>query len=207
MTTTTRSQKPDRSFHLLIEAVDAAQPDAALVGSMEVPEEGVAVLELSGDTPRLVPCDAAMPEDFELAFSVARYDGRAHLVALPGHRCRALLNGDKPPPFDVLELGDEILLESLRLHVSLHLRPYVGPPRHEDVGRECPVCRVPIEREGDDAVVIHVCPHCDGIVHLRATLEGESEPLECIALSSSCPTCGNPILAEDEEHFAYVPAC
>ena len=128
------------------------------------------------------------------------YERQLHVLMLtpPGRSVR--VNGLPAPRAAVLHVAD--LIEwggSTVLHLSLHRRPHLGPPRPEDVGNECLVCRARITEQ----TVVLVCVHCSLALHCETTPTTGDSPLECARLSSECPRCRQELVIK--EGYAYVP--
>jgi hypothetical protein len=110
---------------------------------------------------------------------------------------RALVNGLPAPRVAVLKEKDIVCWnDEVSFHVTIFHRPKIGDPAPEAQGRECPVCRVPIEEKSR----IYTCP-CGVTYHCE---DDRPDGLECAALRapSGC-TCGRPIVLQ--EGYSFLP--
>jgi hypothetical protein len=115
------------------------------------------------------------------------------LILTPSdHRLR--VNGQPLPPVSLLDVKDQLQVGEHLLHVTLLSRPSIGPPPHEAIGKECPVCRVAFTAE----TTVYVCPGCSTPMHCEGP-----ERLECVHLSSECPVCNAPVVME--QGYSYLP--
>jgi hypothetical protein len=140
----------------------------------------------------------------------AAHTARAALEPLPGRRGGLLLltprrstlrvNGRPAPRVCVLHVKDELQLDGWVLHVTVHQRPHVGAPGTEHLGALCPVCRIAFVAE----TRVYVCPNCEHATHLEDASKPAEARLECLALSSDCPQCHEPVRME--EGYVHVPA-
>lgn len=198
-----------------------ARGDALQVAWLEVPAPGVSSLCRLGDSEvRLSPAGINSPGassaariDEEESLSVVpvawllpfEFAGALYLLLLERGAVRLRINGVPACPVSVLRSGDIVDLgRRVVLHVSVLSRPYVGPPREAEVGRTCPVCLAPIAPATEEVeCLVYACPACGVPCHLKARIASCGELLECVRASSSCPSCGGPIL--DRESHDAVP--
>jgi hypothetical protein len=201
----------------------ASRADALHPGWLEVPGPGASSLCRVGDSAvRLAPVSGAPPAVPAVAHSAAagegalrvesigwlvpfEFAGALYLLLLVCGSVRPRINGLPACPVSVLRSGDTVDLgHKVVLHVSVRSRPYIGPPRDGEVGRTCPVCLASIDPASDEAeCVVYVCPACGVPCHLKARIASCGEILECVRASSSCPSCGGPIV--DRESHDVVP--
>jgi hypothetical protein len=177
----------------------------SLTEVLRVPESGCSYLLLEGmEGPRITPT-ARADCPHAAVLSPVRRKQRLYLGALFAPERRVRLNGWPAPPCAFLGVRDQISFGSEHSYqVSLYLRPHCGSPLPEHLGQICPVCLNPIRLLPDGReCTVYVCPHCSAVIHDRAFLEGESEPVECMKLSPSCPSCHQPI--SRKEGYLYVP--
>ena len=84
-----------------------------------------------------------------------RLNGREQLLLLARSEQRLRLNGYPAPRVAVLRLKDQLQLGDRVLHVTMYQRPRLITPPSEQVGRPCPVCKVPFAVD----TRVFVCPH------------------------------------------------
>jgi len=191
------------AFCLLAEPLgEEAPPDPAALPRLVVPSGGVAALEGTSASGWSLGAGAdasairleAVPMDGRpaLLLSVAAGAGAGGRVAPP----RVRRNGAPAGLLDVLAVGDQLQVDTTIFHVSFVREPRVGAPPEAAVGKPCPVCALPIER--DSVVVVH---DCGTALHLEPQTEDDPEPLECALLA--CPTCDAPV--ELEAGLAFLP--
>jgi len=159
----------------------------------------VFLIVAAGGTPNLA---SEVSDGAETLAGLARLEYERHtyvMMLVPGDRT-IHLNGVTAPPVTLLRIGDQLEWNGATvLHLSAFRRPYLGPARPDDLGQECPVCRV---RFTEQSVVL-VCVHCGAVMHCESQAPGSDAPLECARLSTECPRCGHELVTE--EGFAYVP--
>src|SRR6516162_4587722 len=110
------------------------------------------------------------------------------MVLPPSHLVR--INAAPAPRVTVLRIGDWVRLSAgLLLRVALYNRPAIGPPGPELLGKECPVCRVPLSAE----TTVYVCASCGAGLHCEGPDHAEQERLECARICSACPRCMTPV--------------
>jgi hypothetical protein len=181
---------PPPDFWILIEPVldtsscrDAEELEAVPVGAC--------VHSLDWSTfaaePRLTPVegDAVMSPD-ALWLEPIRLDRPTLLlVAPPGLSLR--VNGRAAARLELLDVGDQIQLGELLLHVTRRRHVDVGPPAVEHLSKRCGVCRLPIRE--DTEVIVHDA--CGSVLHLEPESRPASERLACALLG--CPSCDAPV--------------
>lgn len=103
------------------------------------------------------------------------------------------VNGLPAPRHALLSPGDCVRwMDGAAFHVTILNRPQVGPPTPEQIGKPCPVCRVPLRSR----TVCYTCA-CGAALHHES---GAPEALDCAQSSSICPRCQRPIVHQP----AYV---
>lgn len=103
------------------------------------------------------------------------------------------INGIPAPRVGLLLVKDLLQLDGgPPLHVSLYLRPDLGPPRAELIGRPCARCRVNVVAKTQ----VYVCPACQTVMHAEGDEMDDDERLECFALGD-CPGCGEPVRVDE----------
>lgn len=126
------------------------------------------------------------------------FRGRPRLLALCPSEDAVRLNGAPAPALAALDVKDELQLDARTvLHVTRYRKPYVGPPPEGLVGKDCPVCRTPIESD----TTVCLCVNCAAGLHLEGEERGDDR-LECARLES-CPACGETLRLD--EGYAFVP--
>ncbi len=104
------------------------------------------------------------------------------------------VNGTPMPPLGFLRSGDQMLVRGRLLHVASFTKPPVAPATAKMVGRECPLCRGPVDARDE----VYVCPCGWGPVHWRSEPgEDGSNVLECATLLRECAACKRPMILEE----------
>jgi hypothetical protein len=160
----------------------------AAAEKFEVPAVGAAHLPLSAD-----PHDAAV-------FEAVAVGHQPYLLMLSPGGQRLRVNGQRAPRVALLSVRDQVQLpDGGVLHVTRYTQPAIGRPGAEHVGKECPVCRDRFAPE----TIVYVCPSCGSAAHCEGDEKPAEERLECIRLSSECPTCGAPVVMT--QGYTYLP--
>ena len=142
------------------------------------------------------------PEDADLAVRVVRQRLSAYLALLcprPG----MLVNGVPAGGFTVLTSGDSLVpAPGCLCHVTERVRPYVGAPTEDLVGKKCPFCMLPLTVR----TRIFVC-RC-GVPYHHETAETHPETVEedrlrCFEKVRACLSCGRAIGIE--EYLVWDP--
>jgi hypothetical protein len=122
------------------------------------------------------------------------------LLLCPTGGPRVRVNGQSAPRVAMLRVGDQLLLtDACLLHVTVFNRPRIGPPREEQIGLECPLCRTPIARDDE----VYSCTGNCTLHHRSAPKEPVGTVVECAKIAAECPGCTRPIVLT--EGFTYVP--
>jgi hypothetical protein len=193
---------PAKEFRLLLDplplAGEVASPaTVAELATLSVPA-GVSYLTVvPGEPPRLEDHPPADGGAFALEAVGSRGQDHLLLVSPVDHPGRC--NGQPLPRLALLTVKDQLQLGDHLLHITLFHRPRLGPPPADFVGRECPVCRLPITPE----TRIFICPHCETPLHCEGEDRPKDERLECVYLGSECPMCHRAIVLQ--EGYAYLP--
>ncbi len=128
-------------------------------------------------------------------FRNARHQPRL-LVSFPA-ATDPLVNGEPALHRVVLKLGDAFQwTPELTVHVTVFRRPLLGGPPEAQLGKPCPICRVPFAAEA----TCYTCA-CGAVFHCEADAEGG---LQCAQLSGECPRCRRPVVLE--EAYDYTPS-
>jgi hypothetical protein len=180
-------------FHLLIDA-DESESSARAPGHttgesrrLEVPVGHPSSLTFT-DPPQVLSevqagLDDAILEPFE-------HEGRSYLTMVLPSNHSVRVNSALAPRVTVLRIGDWVRLNAgLLLQVALYNRPVIGPPGTEMLGKECPVCRLPLSTE----TTVYTCARCGAGLHCEGPERDEQERLECAQICSTCPRCSSPI--------------
>jgi hypothetical protein len=199
-----------QQFHLLVAGNER--------GSAESRPAPVAVASPAGVRPDalVVPPDPAWliaPPKAPARLSTLRAEsGRACAILEPVTRGRlsvlfcqrfgrhpVRVNGLPIPLFATLKEGDQLQIGSaFACYISLFNRPRLEDATPDRVGRECPVCRVPVAL----GVRCYVCP-CGAVMHCEA--DGSEDSLQCAQLRarSGCPACQRPVVLE--AGYTFLP--
>ena len=122
------------------------------------------------------------------------------LMLVPKGHC-ARVNGDPAPPVALLKEKDEVAFDISSAHVAhvtVFNRPRIGSPPEKAIGKQCPICRVSVDRES----TVYLCPRCDVPLHCEGEGKGEDR-LECARICSKCPICATPITMQ--AGYSYLP--
>ncbi len=173
------------------EAADAGTPRPMTVAP------GPTVLTARPGGLQSIAASAAVDADGVLVepFRNARHQPRL-LVNFPA-AVDPLVNGEPALHRVVLKLGDAFQwTPGLTVHVTVFRRPLLGTPPGAQLGRPCPICRVPLAAEAS----CYTCA-CGAVFHCEADAE---VGLQCAQLSGECPRCRRPIVLE--EAYDYTPS-
>jgi hypothetical protein len=109
------------------------------------------------------------------------------------------VNGLPIPLFATLKESDHLQIgTAFACYITLFNRPGLEDASPAWVGRECPVCRVPVAL----GVRCYVCP-CGAILHCEVAATEDS--LQCAQLRarSGCPACQRPVVLE--AGYTFLP--
>jgi len=166
--------------------------------SIEVPSGAPSYLSVAAGKPPQVVADARKAGPNASVLEPIRHEYHPYLVMLPAGGIR--LNGLPAPPVAILRPGDQIRTgDAWLLHVSLLTGPQIGPPSEEQVGEECPYCRLKIAA----GRTVAACPHCGMVYHCEGEERPEQDRLECARLIAECYHCHKPMVLE--ERYEYIP--
>lgn len=173
----------------------------------------------------VISAAAVAPEGSVIVEPVYRgHEPRLVMLTPSGTVCPVRVNGIVPPCVCLLRVGDQVLFgDDLLLHLTAYNRPQIGRAGPDQVGTECPFCRVVLrsvdtvyvcrcgapvhcngngdDRSGPDTVAAAEDPNED-VSNVGVSAESE-ETLECAKLLSACPRCSRPVVLA--EGFEYVP--
>jgi hypothetical protein len=119
-------------------------------------------------------------------------------------RTGVLVNGMAPLSFSLLLPRDTVVLSpDFHCYVTRRIRPFVGPPPPELLGKKCPCCRIPFS--ADAQVISHLC----GLYFHYETEAShpdtpESDRLNCAAKLKACLSCHRPI--SPSEFLVWEPS-
>lgn len=167
--------------------------------SIEVPSSGPSYLSVAVGKPPQLVADAPPANSDASVLEPIRHEYHPYLVMLPADGIR--VNGLPAPPVTILRPGDQIRTgDEWLLHVSLLTGPRIGPPSEEQIGEECPYCRLKIAADR----TVAACPHCGTVYHCEGEeRQQEEDRLECARLVSECYHCHKPMVLE--ERYEYIP--
>jgi hypothetical protein len=176
-----------RQIHLLVERLSAPQksPDR-----IEVPAGVCYLSPAEGQPPHL--SEHAPPSDEQALVLETVQDGRqTRLLVLSPAGQWPRVNGRPAPRLALLGERDQLQLsrDDHVLHVTVYHRPYLGPPPEHLLGKDCPVCRVPLLKD----TRVYVCT-CGAAVHAEGDEKSKDDRLECLQLSPDCPVCNTPVV-------------
>ena len=181
----------------------AAEPGLSRRNWLQVPAAGVSYLVAVGtESPRVVSDQPAAGTQIGLLESI-RYEQQSRLLLAPTSAVH--INGLAAPPVAILDAGDQLRIHGdWLLHVARLLRPRIGPPPPEYVGRACVNCRYPFTRQSR----VYLCPYCATAYHCedaadRTDDQDDVGALECARMLSACLHCDQPVVLE--EQYDHVP--
>jgi hypothetical protein len=126
-------------------------------------------------------------------------------LAMVALREGAFVNGLPALALSVLGAKDSLVLApGCVAYVTERIRPFVGTPADELVGKKCPMCRLPVD--GKTRVVACRC----GAPYHAETAEShpdvaEADRLRCIEKVKACLSCGRPEVTV-KEYLVWDPA-
>lgn len=126
------------------------------------------------------------------------------VLALRALRDGILVNGVPALSLTTLAPRDTVLLSPGALgYVTERIRPYVGPPDVEHLGKKCPVCRLKIVAA--TRIVAHRC----GVAYHHESAEShpdvnDEDRLKCFSQIEKCLSCGR--IATLNETLSWDPA-
>ncbi len=135
-----------------------------------------------------------------IGLAAVQFENQSFLAMLTSGELAPRVNGQPAPPLTLLRVRDQVqVTERNVLHVSILNRPFIGRPRDEEIGTECPFCRIPFTAD----TTIYICPFCDKAMHCEGTDKPEEDRLECARLTTECRHCNQPV--NMKEGYVYVP--
>jgi hypothetical protein len=207
----TADKEKGNHFHLLFEKLgqrrtgnDRSAPPPPSPGSSEylkLPNRiGYLTVE-KNDPPRFINGDRVNLDNLYLVQPLWENSQPALLLLSPG-REPPLINGLPAPPVALLHMKDEVLFCkscSYAAHVTLFIRPRIGPPIDINVGKKCPVCKTEFLPDS----IAYTCHSCGQILHCESTAHSNKDSLNCAKFCGNCPICLTPI--QQTDGYAYLP--
>ncbi len=121
------------------------------------------------------------------------------LLLARGRAKGVFLNGLPAPHFMLLRERDTLRLdEGFLLHVTVYNQPVIGPVPADWIGKECPICRVPLTATSR----CFVCA-CGAVMHCEDDEKDDSLQCAQLRVRSGCPACQRPVVLEPG--YAYLP--
>ena len=207
----TANKKNGNHFHFLFENLGRQSathdPDSrrqSLPGFseyLEIPNR-IGYLEAGKNAPpRFVNRNRVNSENVYLVQPVWGNSQPMLLLLSPGRQL-PLINGLAAPPVALLHMKDEVLFcksGSYAAHVTLFIRPRIGPPVEIHVGKKCPVCKTGIRQDS----ITYTCHFCGQVLHCESSTPPHEDHLNCATICGNCPICLTPI--QQEHGYAYLP--
>jgi hypothetical protein len=207
----TANKKKGNHFHLLFENLGRRStthdPDARHQSSpgfseyLEIPNRIGYLTAGKNDPPRFVNRNRVNSDNVYLVQPLWENSQPTLLLLSPGRK-PPLINGLPAPPVALLHMKDEILFCkscSYAAHVTLFIRPRIGPPFEINVGKKCPVCKTGIRPDS----ITYTCHFCGQILHCEGTAHPNKDHLNCATICRNCPICLTPI--QQTHGYAYLP--
>lgn len=169
---------------------------------LELPASGLSYLTAAPGAKPAVHSEPAGLSDIVGVCEAIEFHGQPCLFLMARGR-RMRVDGMPATRVEVLHVGSQVQLDGEHvLHLSMRMAPYLGPPRAEDIGRTCPLCRTPI---GPETTAIWMCSYCGSVYHCEGDEKPAEDRLECGKLISECVHCNKPVVMK--EGYSYVPEC
>lgn len=189
-----------QTFYLISEPGGVEDGMSAKLRAVEVPRElrylhvgtaGIPELNKEAARPGVGVAIQAIDTGSQLALLVLRLVREASAPRV---------NGSPLAPLSLLRSGDQMLIDGQLLHIATYCRPPIAPASQDHVGKECPLCRGPVD-SGD---LVYVCPCGWGPVHCKSAVKASGEQaLECVTLLRECTACKHPLILD--ERWEHVP--
>lgn len=165
--------------------VSAVAGSPAPPSVLALPSGPCAVIREPAGGLRLVPEPWPVPADALRIEPVLQRGHPLRLLAVAAAPAVLRVNGQAAPRLAVLRENDVVEWgPGVSFVVEFVRRPTVGLPPPADVGRACPVCRVPFSAD----VLSYGCA-CGTRLHCEASEDG----LQCAQRRRTCPTCHQPV--------------
>jgi hypothetical protein len=206
-----RDDKRGCVFHLLIEDFncwnlkkEAIPSDGAvpsLSDCLEIPHGVGFLLVESCRPPRIVKRNRVNLDNLFIIQPLWNYP-RPHLLLFSPGREPPIINGFPAPPVALLKMRDEVMFcnsSAYVAHVTLFIRPQIGPPPDHRIGKKCPVCKTEFHPDS----MTYTCQFCGQILHSQKEGHSNAEDLNCANFCRNCPICETPI--QHKDGYAYFP--
>ena len=167
--------------------------------ALEVPP-GVSYLGYEGGRPELTADAPATGKAFVVEPLELRRRPVLVVVSPQGDRVR--VNGQIAPRVTIVAEKDQMQLDGAEtvLYATCYRRSTVGAPPKESVGEICPICRTAFL----ETTTVYLCPDCGQALHLEGPERG-ADQLECALMTSTCPTCYEPVNVDRSDGYSYIP--
>ena len=184
---------PPLEIHLLTEPVNrpsASPPGASAAAARALPVAFKLIRLRVAAHPEGLTMVAATEPGHPDDLRVEPFYNRHHQIRLLAWFIETVsltVNGVPAPRLMVLAPGDWFQwLPGLVVRVALFSRPRIGPPPPAFLGKECPVCRVPLTAGSQ----CYSCL-CGVVFHYEMAVEGG---LQCAQMLRECPVCQRPVV-------------
>lgn len=142
------------------------------------------------------PCRVSREQDLVASFTVIKRPLGSALCMM-SHRPGVLVNAIAALDVTVLLPRDSVVITpGIYSYVTERIRPHVGAPFQELIGKKCPFCRIPVT--ADTQVVTCRC----GVVYHHETEAShgaivEKDRLNCLSKVSVCLSCSRPVTLDE----------
>ena len=191
-------------YHLFVEDFGSHLKPKELnseIASIEIPDRGGLLVVDDNCLPGITD-KRGYGEDNTFVFQPVRTNSDSRLLMVCPGRKRPIINGIPAPPIALLNVRDDILFPNafeFLAHVTLFIRPRLGPVPENRIGRKCPFCRSAFLKSSHT----YTCYRCGQVIHYERVGHGESNALDCANICDDCPVCRAPIYLADG--FVYLP--
>ncbi len=201
-TSVDKKDRPSQTLYLISEPGPAVNGVAPRLRAIELPRDLRYLRVKNSGIPELDK-EATRP-GAGIAIEVVDTGARLALLVLRLSRnaIAPRVNGFPVAPLSLLRSGDQILIDGHLFYIATYCRPPIVHATDDHIGKECPLCRGPVDH--DD--LVYVCPCGCGPVHSKSAVRPSPEQtLECVTLLRECAACKRPlILVERWEHVPTV---
>ena len=171
------------------------------IGSIEIPDRG-GLLMVEDNCPPKIADRHCFGVNNIFVFQPIWNNSESHLLMVCPGRNRPMINSIPAPPIALLNVKDDILFPNafeFMAHVSLYIRPRLGPVPENRIGRKCPLCRSTFFEN----TPTYKCYRCGQAIHYKLNGDADSDALDCANACDNCPVCRAPIFLDDG--FVYLP--
>jgi len=163
---------------------------------LPVPTGASAVVAAPGGHPGLVPATTPPGTGALIVEQISNRRRQLRLLVVNPTGDRLRVNGHVAPRVAILGEKDMVqLADDSALHVTLFIRPRIGSPPSELLGKTCPVCRTAFT----ESSTVYLCP-CGTAMHCEPE---DTDGLQCARMHHACIACERPITLK--EGFSYWP--